>query len=330
MDVPPKWHILHRDTVALEVGGSGVISAQTMGSTPWGLSIWSMGRMKKNIAAVALGMMTWASAAQAADAALGQPVDRQLSWQEPGNLLGKTAISFHDGLIMPIIVGITIFVTLLLVYTLWRFRASANPVPSKTTHGLAVEIAWTVIPVLILVVMAFPSMRLLYAQHKIPAKADVVLKITGKQWYWTYEYVDEKIGFDANMLKQAELKPGQPNLLATDNAVVVPVNKVVKLLVTGEDVIHAWWIPSLFLQQDAVPGRVVETWFKAEKTGVYYGQCNQICGINHGYMPIEVHVVSDADYAAWLATAKTKFALNDNGTRGASQMAAAATATVQN
>jgi cytochrome c oxidase subunit II len=288
-----------------------------------------MGRMKKRIAATA-GLASWVASAQAAEPVLGQPVDRQLSWQLPGGKLAEVAQGFHNNLILPIIVAITIFVVLLLAYTLWRFRASANPVPSKTTHGLAVEIAWTVIPVLILVVMAFPSMRLLYAQHKIPAKADVVLKVVGKQWYWSYEYVDEKIGFDANMLKKAELKPGQPNLLATDNAVVVPVNKVVKVLVTGEDVIHAWWIPSLFLQQDAVPGRTVETWFKAEKPGIYYGQCNQICGINHGYMPIEVHVVSTADYAAWLATAKTKFALNDNGTAGASQMAALTTDAAKN
>jgi cytochrome c oxidase subunit II len=289
-----------------------------------------MGRMKKYTAAAALSMASWAGAAHASEPVLGQPVDRQLSWQLPGNKLAEVAQGFHDNLIFPIIVAITIFVVLLLGYTLWRFRASANPVPSKTTHGLAVEIAWTVIPVLILVVMAFPSMRLLYAQHKIPAKADVVLKVIGKQWYWTYEYVDEKIGFDAYMLKPTELKSGQPNLLATDNAVVVPVNKVVKVLVTGEDVIHAWWIPSLFLQQDAVPGRTVETWFKAEKPGIYYGQCNQICGVNHGYMPIEVHVVSDADYATWLATAKTKFALNDNGTGGARQMAALGSDVVQN
>jgi cytochrome c oxidase subunit II len=289
-----------------------------------------MGRMKKYEVAAALGMAFWAGAAQAAEPVLGQPVDRQLSWQLPGDKIAEVAQGFHDNLIMPIIVVITIFVVALLLYTLWRFRASANPVPSKTTHGLVVEVAWTVIPVLILVVMAFPSMRLLYAQHKIPAKADVVLKVTGHQWYWSYEYVDEKIGFDANLLKANELKAGQPNLLATDNAVVVPVGKIVKVLITGEDVIHAWWIPSLFLQQDAVPGRTVETWFKAEKPGIYYGQCNQICGINHGYMPIEVHVVSDADYAAWLANAKTKFALNDNGTPGASQMAAISTTTAQN
>jgi cytochrome c oxidase subunit II len=289
-----------------------------------------MGRMKKNIAVAAGLLASWVGAAQASEPVLGQPVDRQLTWQLPGDKLAEVAQGFHNNLILPIIVAITIFVVVLLLYTLWRFRASANPVPSKTTHGLVVEIAWTVIPVLILVVMAFPSMRLLYAQNKIPAKADVVLKVVGHQWYWSYEYVDEKIGFDANMLKASELKSGQPNLLATDNAVVVPVNKVVKVLITGEDVIHAWWIPSLFLQQDAVPGRTVETWFKAEKPGIYYGQCNQICGINHGYMPIELHVVSDADYAAWLATAKTKFALNDNGTAGARQMAALATDAVQN
>jgi cytochrome c oxidase subunit II len=289
-----------------------------------------MGRMKNyNLAATGL-LSVLSVRANAAEPVLGQPVDRQITWQLPGDKIAEVAQGFHNNLIMPIIVSITIFVVLLLLYTLWRFRASANPVASTNTHGMVVEVAWTVIPVLILVVMAFPSLRLLYAQNKIPAKADVVLKVTGHQWYWSYEYVDEKVGFDANLLKASELKPGQPNLLATDNPVVVPVGKVVKVLMTGEDVIHAWWIPSLFLQQDAVPGRTVETWFKAEKPGIYYGQCNQICGINHGYMPIELHVVSAADYATWMLAAKTKFALNDNGTAGARQMAALSTDAVQN
>ncbi len=287
--------------------------------------------MKKNIAVAAGLLSALAVRAEAGEPVLGQPVDRQITWQLPGDKLAEVAQGFHNDLIFPIIVAITIFVVVLLFYTIWRFRASANPVPSKTTHGLAIEVAWTVIPALILVVLAFPSMRLLYAQSKIPENPAVVLKITGHQWYWSYEYPAEKIGFDANMLKTEELKPGQPNLLATDNAVTVPVGKVVKVILTAEDVIHAWWIPSLFLQQDAVPGRISETWFKADKIGTYYGQCNQICGINHGYMPIELHVVSEADYAAWLANAKTKFALNDNGTPGAAQMAALASApNVQN
>jgi cytochrome c oxidase subunit II len=284
--------------------------------------------MKKNIAAAGL-WLSWANIAQAAEPVLGQPVDRQMTWQLPGDKIAEVAQGFHNNLIFPIIVTITIFVVALLTYTLWRFRASANPVPSKTTHGLVVEIAWTVIPVLILMFMAFPSMRLLYAQNKIPAKADVVLKVTGHQWYWSYEYVDQNIGFDANILKTNELKKGQPNLLATDNPVVVPVGKIVKILITSEDVIHAWWIPSLFLQQDAVPGRSVETWFKAEKPGIYYGQCNQICGINHGYMPVEVHVVSDAEYAAWLATAKTKFALNNSATAETSATVAVSAASAK-
>jgi cytochrome c oxidase subunit II len=276
----------------------------------------------KKISAITMALMaSWVSGAQAGEPVLGQPVDRQITWQLPGDKLAEVAQGFHNHLIMPIIVAITIFVVVLLLYTVWRFRASANPVPSQTTHNVAIEVLWTVVPVLILVVMAFPSMRLLYAQSKIPEKPAVVLKVTGHQWYWSYEYPGDNIGFDANLLKPNELKAGQPNLLATDNAVVVPVGKVVKVLITGEDVIHAWWVPSLFLQQDAVPGRIKETWFKADKPGIYYGQCNQICGINHGYMPIEVHVVNDAAYAAWLAQAKTKFALNDTGTPGANQLA---------
>jgi cytochrome c oxidase subunit II len=289
-----------------------------------------MGRMKK-IAAITTSLMAFSVAsAQAAEPVLGQPVDKQIMWQKPATPIARMAEAFHDGMLLPIIIVITIFVTLLLFYTMWRFRASANPVPSKTTHNVAIEVLWTVVPVLILVLMVFPSMKLLYAESKLPEKPAVVIKATGHQWYWSYEYTDQNIGFDVNMLKDSELKPGQPRLLAVDNPIVVPVNKVVKLLITSEDVMHAWTIPSFFLKSDAVPGRINENWFKAEKIGVYYGQCSELCGINHGYMPIEVRVVSDADYAAWLAQAKTKFALNDSGTPGANQMAAvtsAATAT---
>jgi cytochrome c oxidase subunit II len=283
--------------------------------------------MKKISAISTAFMATWAASAQAAEPLLGQPVDKQIVWQQPATPIAQMAQGFHNGLLMPIITVITIFVVVLLLYTMWRFRASANPVPSTTTHNVAIEVLWTVVPVLILVVMAFPSMKLLYAEANLPEKPALVIKATGHQWYWSYEYADQNIGFDVNMLKDNELKPGQPRLLAVDNPIVVPVNKVVKLLVTSEDVMHAWTIPSFFLKSDAVPGRINENWFKAEKTGVYYGQCSELCGINHGYMPIEVHVVSEAQYAAWLADAKTKFALNDNGTPGANQMAAVTSAT---
>jgi cytochrome c oxidase subunit II len=287
-----------------------------------------MGRMKKILAFI-FGLMVSgvSTAALAGEPVYGQPVDKQLMWQKAATPIARQAEGFHDNMLLPIIIAITLFVMGLLFYTMWRFRASANPNPSKTTHNVLVEVVWTVVPVLILVVMAVPSMKLLYAQAKLPEKAAVVIKATGHQWYWSYEYADQNIGFDANMLKDGELKAGQPRLLATDNPIVVPVNKVVKLLITSEDVMHAWTIPSFFIKSDAVPGRINENWFKAEKTGVYYGQCSELCGINHGYMPIEVHVVSDADYAKWLADAKTKYALNDNGTPGAGQMAALSTAT---
>ncbi len=278
--------------------------------------------MKKIAAITTVLTAYWASSASAAEPVLGQPVERQILWQQPATPIARMAEGFHDNLLLPITAAITVFVILLLFYTMWKFRASANPVPSKTTHNVAIEVLWTVVPVVILVLMAFPSMKLLYAGSNLPEKPAVVIKAIGHQWYWSYEYADQNIGFDVNMLKDNERKAGQPRLLAVDNPIVVPVGKVVKLLITSEDVMHAWTIPSFFLKSDAVPGRINENWFKAEKTGVYYGQCSELCGINHGYMPIEVHVVSDAQYAAWLAEAKTKFALNDNGTPGANQMAA--------
>ena len=243
----------------------------------------------------------------------GQPKPEQLDFQTPGTEIGRIGVHMHDYLLMPIITAITLFVLALLIYTVVRFRKSANPVPSKTTHNVLIEVIWTVVPVLILVVIAFPSLRLLYAQKKLPDNPAAVIKVTGHQWYWSYEYIDEKISFDANMLKDSELKPGQPRLLETDNAMVVPAGKPVKLLIRAEDVIHAWWVPSLFVQMDAVPGRTNETWIKVEKPGTYYGQCNQLCGINHGYMPIEVRALAPAEYAAWVKDAQTRFAMNGSG-----------------
>lgn len=240
----------------------------------------------------------------------GLAKDGQLGFQAPATPIAIQAQSMHNNLLLPVIVAITIFVFILMAYTAFRFRRSANPVPSQTTHNTLVEVVWTVVPVLILIVIAFPSMKLLYAESRLPEKAALVIKATGHQWYWSYEYVDEKIGFDANMLNDSERKADQPRLLATDNPVVVPAGKVIKVLTTSEDVIHSWAVPSFFVKMDAVPGRINETWFKVDKPGVYYGQCSELCGINHGYMPIEVHALAQADYAAWLDTAKKNFALN--------------------
>ena len=236
-----------------------------------------------------------------------QPKDWQLGFQEAASSTMRDIVNFHDKILLPIIIAISVFVLFLMVYACIRFRASRNPNPSKTTHNVAVEVLWTLIPCLILIVMAVPSFKILYKQDTIP-KADVTVKAIGYQWYWGYEYPDENIIFESYMIETKDLKENQPRLLAVDNEVVVPVNKVVKVLITANDVLHAWALPSFGVKRDAVPGRINETWFKAEKVGTYYGQCSELCGIKHAFMPITVRVVSEEDYAEWLSGAKIKFA----------------------
>ena len=236
-----------------------------------------------------------------------QPKDWQLGFQEAASSTMRDIVNFHDKLLLPIIIAISVFVLFLMVYACIRFRASRNPNPSKTTHNVAVEVLWTLIPCLILIVMAVPSFKILYKQDTIP-KADVTVKAIGYQWYWGYEYPDENIIFDSYMIETKDLKENQPRLLAVDNEVVVPVNKVVKVLITANDVLHAWALPSFGVKRDAVPGRINETWFKAEKVGTYYGQCSELCGIKHAFMPITVRVVSEEEYTEWLRGAKIKFA----------------------
>ena len=236
-----------------------------------------------------------------------QPKNWQLGFQDSASQGMTEIVSFHNNILLPIIIAITVFVLFLMIYTCIRFRESKNPNPSKTTHNVAVEVLWTLIPCLILIVMAIPSFKLLYKQDTIP-KVDVTIKAVGYQWYWGYEYPDENIIFESYMIKEDELKENQPRLLTVDNEIVVPVNKVVKVLITANDVLHAWALPSFGVKRDAVPGRINETWFKAEKVGTYYGQCSELCGIQHAFMPITVRVVTDEEYAIWLAEAKMKFA----------------------
>ena len=243
----------------------------------------------------------------ASNAFANQPFDWQLGFQEAASSSMREIVNFHDKLLLPIIIAISVFVLFLMVYACIRFRASRNPNPSTTTHNVAVEVLWTLIPCLILIVMAVPSFKILYKQDTIP-KADVTVKAIGYQWYWGYEYPDENIIFDSYMIETKDLKKNQPRLLAVDNEVVVPVNKVVKVLITANDVLHAWALPSFGVKRDAVPGRINETWFKAEKVGTYYGQCSELCGIKHAFMPITVRVVSDEEYQEWLTGAKIKFA----------------------
>jgi cytochrome c oxidase subunit 2 len=243
-------------------------------------------------------------------AVAGQPAPWEMGLQQAATPVMENIIWFHDFLLW-IITGIALFVLVLLVIVIVRFNARANPTPSRTTHNTLLEVAWTLVPVIILVVIAVPSFKLLFLELTIPP-ADVTVKATGKQWYWTYSYPGGKFEFDSLMLKDNERKPDQPRLLAVDNALVVPVNKVIHVQVIGSDVIHSFAVPSFGIKIDAVPGRLNETWFKAEREGVYYGQCSELCGRDHAFMPIEVRVVSEKDYTAWLDQAKKKYAIDDS------------------
>jgi cytochrome c oxidase subunit II len=260
-------------------------------------------------AAMALG----GGAALAAPAGIAE--NWQLGFQEMVTEVGRSVDLFHDWLLV-IITLISLFVLALLVVVVIRFNERANPVPARTTHNTTLEVAWTIVPVLILVAIAIPSFRVLREQLIIPPH-DVVVKATGHSWYWNYEYPSDQGGFrfDSNMVPENELQPGQPRLLATDNEMVVPVNKVVRMQVTAADVLHAFAMPSFGIRIDAVPGRLNETWFKADREGVYYGQCSELCGNGHPYMPITVRVVSEPQYATWLAEAKGKFAATGGDVR---------------
>ena len=239
----------------------------------------------------------------------------QMNYQEAVTPVMEKLVDLHE-FVLWIIIAISVFVLALLIYIAVRFNAKTNPEPAKFTHNATVEVVWTVIPIIILVAIAIPSLRVHYnysdSETKISSAA-MTIKVKGHQWYWNYEYPEEGIAFDSYMKQDADLLPGEPRLLATDNKVVVPVNTSVRLQVTGADVIHSWAMPAFGVKQDTVPGRLNETWFKATKEGIYYGQCSELCGKYHGFMPIEVHVVSEELYKEWVAYAKTKFA--SDGTR---------------
>ena len=236
------------------------------------------------------------------------PKDWQLGFSEPATELMSDVIAFHSYILMPIITGISILVLALLLYIAYRYNSNRNQIASTTTHNTVIEVLWTVIPVILLIIIAIPSFRILYTAETIP-KADLTIKAIGNQWYWSYEYPDyDDFSFDANMLQDEELSDPSLRLLETDTQIVVPVNKVVKLLITSNDVLHAWTIPAFAVKKDAVPGRLNETWFKAEKTGTYYGQCSELCGPKHAFMPINVKVVSQDEFDNWLNFAKEEYA----------------------
>ncbi|WP_240002441.1 cytochrome c oxidase subunit II [Oleisolibacter albus] len=269
-------------------------------------------KMGAAISAFGLTLAVNAAMAQSTPPIVGAPKDWQLGLQEAASPVKERLDSFHD-LLLWIIAGIVLFVLALLVYVMLRFNRRANPTPSTTTHHTWLEIAWTGIPVLILLVIAVPSFRVLYYMEKAP-NPELTVKITGHQWYWSFEYPDhEGLAFDARMLEDEEAKAkGEPRLLAVDNRIVVPVGAQVRVLVTGADVIHSFAIPALGVKKDAVPGRLNETWFQAEREGLYYGQCSEICGTGHGYMPIAIEAVPRERFDQWLA--QTKQAMNSNGT----------------
>lgn len=240
----------------------------------------------------------------------GYPVPGQIGFEEAVTEVARNEHWFHNDLLMPIITIITLFVAGLLGWVIYRFNDKANPVASRTSHHTMLEVAWTLTPVLILFIIAIPSMKLLTEELVVP-KSDMTLKVTGKQWFWSYEYPKDQNGgfnFDSYLVKEEDLKPGDIRQLSVDNQAVVPVNKVIHVLVTGADVIHSFVVPSFGIRIDAVPGRMNETWFKADKEGVYYGQCSKLCGKDHAFMPIAFKVVSEPAYQAWLADAKKKFA----------------------
>jgi cytochrome c oxidase subunit 2 len=237
-------------------------------------------------------------------AEIGQPAPWEVTLQQAASPVMENIISFHN-LLLVIITVITLLVLALLIMVVVKFNARANPVPSRTTHNTLIEVAWTLIPVLILVAIAVPSFRLLFLQLDIP-KADLTIKATGKQWYWSYAYPDNgKFEFDSLLARDK-----QPRLLGVDNEMVVPVNKVIRIQTTGADVIHSFAVPAFGIKIDSIPGRLNETWFKATKTGMFYGQCSELCGKDHAFMPIAVRVVNDQEFASWVEAAKKKFATN--------------------
>lgn len=233
----------------------------------------------------------------------------QLGMLEPVTPVHERLFDFHNYL-LALITVVTLIVLALMVYVCIRFSEKNNPKPSKTSHNTMIEVVWTLIPVLILVAVAIPSLRHLYFMDKtyLDGNADLTIKVIGYQWYWNYEYSDAGFAFDSYMVREEDLKPGQPRLLTVDNAIYVPVGKKVRVQVTGGDVIHSWAMPNFGVKMDAVPGRLNETWFQADVEGTYYGQCSELCGVNHGFMPITVHVVSQEAFDAWLEQAKARFA----------------------
>ena len=241
---------------------------------------------------------------------IGRPVDKLMGFQPAVTELARD-VQWLDMMVLWIITGISVFVTGLLIYVILRYNQKANPVPASFTHNSPIEVAWTIVPIVVLVFIGAFSLPVLFKQQEIP-EGDIHIKVSGYQWYWGYEYTDHEFGFDSFLLAREELEEygysQDEYLLATDTAVVVPINKVVVMDITGADVIHSWTIPAFGVKQDAVPGRIAQLWFMAEKEGIYFGQCSELCGKSHAYMPITVKVVSQEVYDDWLTGAIDEYA----------------------
>lgn len=271
---------------------------------------FGMGRFFAGLAMVAMGLALTVPAL--AESMVGAPAPWGMGLQPSGGVI-KERISSFNSMVFWIITVITVFVLVLLAYCVWRFSAARNPVPSTTSHHTGLEIAWTVIPVLILVVIAIPSFRLLYFQDRA-VDVDMTVSVQGRQWYWNYTYVDHgNFAFDSYPLQEADLKPGQIFKLDVDNQLVIPVGANIRVLTTGHDVIHSFFVPALGIQKYTIPGRTLETWMRADRPGIFYGQCNQICGTNHWFMPIAVRALPRAEFDAWVADAQKRFAQADGG-----------------
>ncbi len=287
-----------------------------MGSVPGAGGIGGWARRLRAVLGAGAALLLLAPAALAEEA-----VDWQLGMQQAATPVREHIDALHDELLV-IITLITLFVLGLLIDVIFRFGAKRNPTPSQTTHNTLLELMWTTVPILILVVIAIPSFKLLYYNDRTQ-HADLTLKVTGHQWYWSYEYPDNKdVSFDSSMVDEKDLKPGQPRLLEVDNPVVVPVGAKGRVRVTGTDVIHSWFLPAAGVQEYAVIGRTNESWMEFDRPGTFYGECNQICGLNHPFMPIEIKAVAKADFDKWVANPKMKFA--QNGQPLAVQVAVAA------
>ena len=266
-----------------------------------------MFRHFRNVATLSAMAMVFLGGPALAD---GLPKPWQMDLQPAASPVAEQIHSFNT-LLITIEVAISVLVLLLIGYIAFRFSAKRNPTPSKRSHHTVLEVLWTALPVLILVVVAVPSLKLLFFMDRTH-EADMTLKVVGHQWYWSYAYPDHgDFTFDSLMIPDDELKPGQPRLLAVDNQVILPVETNVRVLLTSADVIHSWAVPALGIKTDTVPGRTNETWLRINQEGTYYGQCSELCGVNHGFMPVAIKAVSKAEFDAWAEAAKTKFARND-------------------